>query len=172
MNSKLTEAVRPWYRHPWPWILMAGPALVVVAASLTAYLAVTSNDGLVDDDYYKQGLAINQETARDQAAVQKGLNAEVMQNGETRQIRILLRSNPGVGLPQVLRLRITHPTRPGFDQHVLLRSDGAGVYSGQLSAPLTGRWHVVVEDEKNEWRLRGDWIIENTDSLRLPISTR
>ena len=22
---------QPWYREPWPWILMAGPAIVVVA---------------------------------------------------------------------------------------------------------------------------------------------
>ena len=31
MNSKLTEIVQPWYRHPWPWILMLGPFVVVVA---------------------------------------------------------------------------------------------------------------------------------------------
>jgi len=172
MNSKLTEATQPWYRHPWPWILMSGPFLVVVAGVLTAYLAVVSNDGLVDDDYYKQGLAINQETARDQMAVQRGLQAEVMQNAETRQIRILLRGNPGNPLPQRLRLRITHPTRAGVDQHILLQVESDGVYSGTLSVPLIGRWHIALEDEKNEWRLHGDWVVEKTASLRLPVPTR
>ena len=39
---------------------MSGPAIVVVAGIYTAYLAIVSNDGLVDDDYYKQGLAVSQ----------------------------------------------------------------------------------------------------------------
>ena len=51
MNSKLTKASLPWYRHPWPWILMSGPFVVVVAGVITLYLAVVSDDGLVDDDY-------------------------------------------------------------------------------------------------------------------------
>jgi uncharacterized protein len=172
MNPKLTEAIRPWYRHPWPWILMSGPFVVVVAGVLTAYLAVVSNDGLVDDDYYKQGLAINQETARDQVAVQRGLQAEVMQNAETRQIRILLQGNPGIALPQELKLRIAHPTRAGVDQRLLLQAEGAGTYSGKLSAALVGRWHISLEDENNEWRLSGDWVTEKTPSLRLPTSAR
>ena len=50
----------PWYRDPWPWILMAGPAAVVVAGAITLWIAFASADGLVAGDYYKQGLAINQ----------------------------------------------------------------------------------------------------------------
>ena len=51
---------QPWYKERWPWILMAGPGLVIVAGVITVWLAVVSNDGLVTDDYYKQGLAVNQ----------------------------------------------------------------------------------------------------------------
>ena len=25
----------PWYREPWPWILISGPAIVVVAGMAT-----------------------------------------------------------------------------------------------------------------------------------------
>jgi hypothetical protein len=50
----------PWYREPWPWILMAGPFTVIVAGLFTAWLAVTRADPLVVDNYYKEGLAINQ----------------------------------------------------------------------------------------------------------------
>ena len=64
MNNRLTTTIEPWYRHRWPWLLMLGPFVVIVAAAITVYLAVISNDGLVDDDYYKQGLAINQTLAR------------------------------------------------------------------------------------------------------------
>ena len=59
---------QPWYREPWPWILMAGPAIVVVAGFVTAYLAVTTNDGLVAEDYYRRGIEINR-TREDRANV-------------------------------------------------------------------------------------------------------
>ena len=32
---------KPWYKHPWPWLLMAGPAMVVAAGFDTYYLAAT-----------------------------------------------------------------------------------------------------------------------------------
>ena len=47
---------------------MAGPGLVVVAGIATAVIAFRGADGLVADDYYKQGLGINRQIARDQAA--------------------------------------------------------------------------------------------------------
>ncbi len=168
MNSQLTAATKPWYRHPWPWILMTGPFVVIVAGVITTYLAVVSNDGLVEDDYYKQGMEINQMTARDKKAVSLGLQAEVIQNEEGTQIRILLRGKPDTVLPQVLNLRIIHPTRSGADQTIALRADGAGFYAGKLSAFLTGRWHVAVEDDKRQWRLTGDWRIEKGAALKLP----
>ena len=59
MNDKTLKLALPWYRHPWPWLLMLGPFVVVVAGLLTAYIAFKSNDGLVDDDYYRKGLAVN-----------------------------------------------------------------------------------------------------------------
>src|SRR3990170_3926696 len=79
---------QPWYREPWPWILMAGPAAVVVAGFVTAWLAVRSDDGLVVDDYYKQGLAINQTLGRSDAAERRGMQAEIhLVDG---QVRVLL----------------------------------------------------------------------------------
>jgi hypothetical protein len=40
MTARQAEAPRkPWYREPWPWFLMAGPGLVVVAAIATAVIA-------------------------------------------------------------------------------------------------------------------------------------
>jgi hypothetical protein len=163
-----TSAVKPWYREPWPWILMAGPAIVVVAGVITAYLAIVSNDGLVADDYYKQGLAVNQVAARNQYAEQFGLQADVVRGNDENSLRVFLRGKEGFVFPSALNLRITHPTRSGVDQSVLLRAEGAGFYSGQLSAPLTGRWHVALEDEKREWRLTGDWIVEKQPVLQLP----
>lgn len=39
----------PWYRHPWPWLLMLGPAVVVVAGITTLVIAIATADVLVSD---------------------------------------------------------------------------------------------------------------------------
>lgn len=170
MNTPPPAPPRPWYREPWPWLLMAGPAIVVVAASWTAWLAVKSSDGLVEDDYYKQGLAVNQLVARSQHAGDLGLRAEIVRGGNGTLLRIFLHGRPGEPLPAELKLRIKHPTRSGFDQNLALRTDGAGVYSGKLDAPLSGRWHIALEDDKREWRLSGEWNIEKQSTLRIPAA--
>jgi hypothetical protein len=79
---------RPWYREPWPWILAAGPFIVVVAGFYTAWLAIKSNDGLVTEDYYKKGLAANQTIARSEQAASLGLVAGVRIASDTLSVRL------------------------------------------------------------------------------------
>lgn len=40
-------APRPWYREPWPWVLIAIPALTVVASGITLWLAISRPDHIV-----------------------------------------------------------------------------------------------------------------------------
>ncbi len=48
---------KPWYRHRWPWILMAGPAIVIVACIITIYLAFTQHrDTPLVNKQNRQGL--------------------------------------------------------------------------------------------------------------------
>jgi hypothetical protein len=147
--------------EPWPWILMAGPAIVVVAGLVTAWLAVRSDDGLVFDDYYKQGLAINQTLSRTDAAARLGIEAELyLVDGS---VRAVLRA----AVPGALTLRLAHPTRAGMDQSVELRKIGQGVYEGRLRPLRAGRWHVVLE--QRDWRLAGDWIVPAAGALVLGV---
>jgi hypothetical protein len=45
---------RPWYREPWPWVLIAIPVLTIVACGVTLWLALANPDYLVvDDDQYQ-----------------------------------------------------------------------------------------------------------------------
>jgi len=151
---------QPWYREPWPWILMAGPAIVVVAGFVTAWLAVRSDDGLVADDYYKQGLAINQTLGRSDAAERLGAQAELrLVDG---RVRVFLENAPVRG---TLALRLVHPTRSGMDQSVAMAMLRPGEYEGQLQALLPGRWHVVLEDR--DWRLAGDWVLPAAGALMM-----
>lgn len=42
-SSMEQEVSKPWYKERWPWILMAGPAIVVVGCIITIYLAFTQH---------------------------------------------------------------------------------------------------------------------------------
>ncbi len=146
-------SLKPWYKEPWPWFLMAGPFIVILAAIATIYLAVKSNDGLVSDDYYKEGLAINQSLARDDAARAMHLSAGVMVQGE--QLRVIF--SPDSAKPNRVLLRIIHPTQAGFDLDVDLKPEGEGVFHATLPKSLKGRWRLVLEDAEKTWRLQGEW---------------
>lgn len=154
MNSNV---VRPWYREPWPWILAAGPFIVVIAGIYTAWLAVKSNDGLVTDDYYRKGLAVNQTIARSEAAAKMGLVAGVRVSQDALSVRLQADDSKFV-MPPTLVVTITHPTRAGLDQSRVLPRDG-NLYAGEFRLPAAGHWLVMLEDERKTWRLLGNVIL-------------
>lgn len=49
----------PWWRHGLVWMLIAGPAAVVVAGFATLWLALRTPDPVLAEDYYRRGLDIN-----------------------------------------------------------------------------------------------------------------
>jgi len=144
---------KPWYREPWPWILMAGPAAVIVAGAFTMALAFRTEDGLVADDYYKRGLAINQVLRRDDRARELDLRAVVSFSGA--RVRVVLRD--GKETPAELRIRLIHPTRSGQDQSVTLHATARGVYEGRSARVNNEARRLVLEDTGSTWRLTGIW---------------
>lgn len=58
-----TPAARPWWAHGHVWMLIAGPAAVVVAGFATLWIAVRNPDPVVAEDYYRRGIEINQTLA-------------------------------------------------------------------------------------------------------------
>lgn len=162
-------ASRPWYREPWPWILMAGPAIVVVAGIATAVIAVATNDGLVADDYYKQGLAIDRVLARDEKARALGLGATVLFNETRERVRVIIVA--GEPPAQVPRLKLVNATRAGLDRTVQLRTVAPGVYEGAVRMPREGVWRVQLEDAGGAWRLAAHWK-EDRSSVSLGAGAR
>lgn len=158
-------AIKPWYREPWPWLLMLGPAIAIVAGFVTLFLAIESNDGLVADDYYKQGLAINRTMQRDTRARAMNYRAELAVSRENRSLRVIL---AGAGaLPHTLRLRLIHPGKSSADETVDLRALGQGVYQGQYRREFTGRRHLILEDQPATWRISGEWVESDAGRAQL-----
>jgi len=50
---------QPWWRFGHVWLIVAGPAIVVVAGFITLYLAIRTPDPVVSEDYYRKGIEIN-----------------------------------------------------------------------------------------------------------------
>lgn len=151
---------KPWYRHPWPWFLIALPATAVIASIITIWLAVQSADGLVTDDYYKQGMAINKTLDRDQAAQAMRLSAQLDLSDGVLRLKL---AGQIKSYPDNMRLRLVHPTQSGRDQDLLLQQSGPGIYVHVLKeipmqSGLQGqRWQVLLEPPAADWRLTGAW---------------
>lgn len=128
---------------------MAAPAAAIVGGAVTIWLAVSTSDGLVADDYYRRGLAINQEIRRDQALLERGITAII----ETRNGLLRVRLEGRGAAPEALFAQLVHATRAGYDRRLRLARVAPGVYEAGLPALPAGRWRLVLEDPRREWRI-------------------
>jgi hypothetical protein len=132
---------------------MMGPALVIVAGCVSAWLAVITGDGVAPE--YRLGLAIGQTLGRICSTASVGYRSEIALDERRGELEVKVTG--GNAPPYRLRMRLAHPTRPGLEQVIELQSVAKGVYraaSGRLPA---GRWMVMLEDEPGLWRLGGEW---------------
>ncbi len=150
------QPAKPWYRHRWPWLIMSGPALVVVASLLSAWLAFTRQDHMVADDYYNQGLIINQDLQRDARASALALRLETHYDAATEQLRGVLSSHE-LPLHGRIRLQLRHATDPSKDRTLQAEVDSRGAFAVRLPLLERSRWNLVVEDQQHSWRLVGVW---------------
>jgi hypothetical protein len=126
---------------------MSGPAAVIVAGAITTWMAFASADGLVADDYYKRGLAINAVLRREQAAERLGIVARVERPRGSVRVRL-----QGAA-PDFLFLQFVHATRAGLDQRLRLERTGAGDYEAPLGELPPGHWRLILEDPRAQWRI-------------------
>jgi hypothetical protein len=145
----------PWYRLFWPWFLLAVPFAAVVMGLGTLVIALSTADGLVIDDYYKQGLAINRTLARDHKAMELQLGALVRIDPQTGKVQLQLETSEKIAKPKFLYLQLLHPTRSHFDSRIMLQTDGNSGYSGMLQPTSNGNWYLLIEPNSREWRLTG-----------------
>ena len=56
-----------WWQYGHVWLVLAGPIIVVVAAVVTAYIAMRAPDPVLAQDYYRRGLEMNHTLAQEKA---------------------------------------------------------------------------------------------------------
>jgi len=169
----MTAKSQPWYREPWPWLIMAGPFIVILAGIYTTMLAISSSDGLVADDYYKEGMTINRLLERDARAQASGI-AATAHFGQGGRVRVALAADMSAGARE-LRLQLLHPTRAGMDQVAMLRPLAPGLWEGSLRAMPPGNWQLQLDAPElaagSSWRVVGRWSPGSESAELRPAAT-
>jgi len=147
----------PWYRQFWPWLLIALPGTVVIACIVTITIALKHPDPVVNDDWFKDGMAINQVNARDEVARTLGIQVTVSPD-HTQGLVLRIRAQQP--LPSRITLHLQHPTRHDADIERIVLLDNGIAQTGALPLGDTNHWYMSVEslpDETPAWRVRGRW---------------
>ena len=148
------EDTEPWYKQFWPWFLIALPASVVVASIVTINLAIESDDGLVSDDYYKEGLAIHKDADSATRAKALGIAGTLRYDADTGAVSLML-ENLGQGGKSVLSLEVVHPTLPDQDQTIQLSPLDGARYAGRLEPLGPAQWKLSLRPADRSWRIQG-----------------
>jgi hypothetical protein len=135
------------------WLFIAFPLTAVVAGFVTLALAIQSDDGLVQDDYYKRGKEINRTLARDTAASVRGVSAHLAFDASIRTVTAQLHASDPTALPDVIEIKFSHATRPGLDRTLLAERTAPGRYRAVFEPLAAGRWNVQLAAQ--DWRLTG-----------------
>ena len=149
----------PWYKEFWPWFLIAVPIITFTMGGVLLKLAVSTEDSLLVDDYYKEGKAIN--ARLDKEAIAKKMNITTDLTINDGSIALQFHS----GIPKegnAVKLSFYHVTLEDRDVSVLLSRDANGIYRGFVEESLDGKWRVSLTPFDDSWK------IQNT--LHLPYS--
>lgn len=149
--TQTVHDIEPWYKQGWPWLLISLPASAVVGGIITIFLAVNSPNALVVDDYYKEGLAINQQKQRQANAARIALRGLLRHDGS--QLTLSLSSAEPV-TENFLTLHIIHSTRSELDRQLTLQRTSDGRYAGETARLSPGTWYLRLEPEHKGWELR------------------
>tara|TARA_R110000782_G_scaffold247564_3_gene334372 strand:- start:6006 stop:6494 length:489 start_codon:yes stop_codon:yes gene_type:complete len=152
-----TEQTQPWFKEYYVWLIILFPMLAIIGGIATTILAVKSDDGLVVDDYYKQGLEINRTLERDRAASSYLLDAEINLINEQGIVFIQLKSSENFNFPTSIQVSFLNATRSGLDKTTNLFLTENNLYRGALSRLPVGKWYAHIE--ANDWRLTKDLIV-------------
>jgi len=148
------EDTEPWYKQFWPWFLIALPLSVVIASIVTINIAIETDDGLVSDDYYKEGLAIHKDADSAAKASALGIAGTLAYDADTGAITLML-EKPLQGDGTGLSLEVTHPTVSNQDQSIQLSRLDDSRFAGRVEPLGPANWKLALRPADRSWRVEG-----------------
>ena len=162
----------PWYKQPLVWMLVAIPMSAVVMGVIVMYLAITTDDGLVAENYYKKGMTINRQLAREDTAKNLQLTAVIDITIDTGYIRAVFNKGQMAEYPSQLQLALKHATKQQNDVYAVLQKGMENNYVGSMPQGVhLGIWHIELNNSDDEtvaqWRLSQRVRLESETSISL-----
>lgn len=140
-----------WYKQFWPWFLIAIPFTSFMLGFVIVYLAVTTENSMVSDDYYKEGKAINVDISKKNMAKQLNLIAGI----KVTDNRIVLRFKQALPPDSAaITLDFFHATLEDKDFSVLLTKNAKDFYTGELNHDIRGKWRLTLSDYADSWKIQ------------------
>lgn len=161
-----TSAPIPWYRFPFVWFAFSIPAAAVISGIGMIWVSVVTDDGLVADDYYKQGLAINKSLKRERRAFELGVSAYFEYDRELNRVLLAFDKGELADYPEVLSFHLEHATRAGSDKQIELMHGLDNQYIGYVKEKMpAGVWHVELATQ--EWRIGARINLASQEKIQL-----
>jgi hypothetical protein len=164
-----------WYKEPWMLLVLGGPAIVVIAASATFFIAWHGADKVVSKDYYKQAQNIDKDIHRDARAYEYNMQATANIDNNSGRLQLQLKGNTQT--PSALIFSISAALSTSTEEttkKIILSQVKPGQYEGVITdlidaGFLTNKlWHIKIEAD--DWRLTADWFNPTHSALQIKTS--
>ena len=166
-----SEIKKPWHSYPLVWMMISIPFSAVIMGVIMIWLAVDTDDGLVADDYYKQGLAINDVISLDTKASELRLNAIIGFESSSKVVNVQFDKGLLESYPDTLQLNFQHATRANSDIAVTLNHGIDNQYIGYLEQGISeGVWYFEVSNKgavDEEWKLNARSHVRSNNVIHL-----
>jgi len=145
----------PAWKSPWVIAWIALVVIVIAVNGVMIYLAITTNPGLVVDDFYERGQSYER-TMVSKGARNPGwmLRADIPQSidaGVSIPIRFFLVDKAGQPVtPDGVELFVYRPSDSTRDFSVVMKEEAPGRYMAEVSFPLIGVWDTLVAARRGE----------------------
>lgn len=144
------------WKQPWLWITLAPLILSVVLGLTMLNISFHIQDGLVTDEYSKEGLAINERIEKEENAKNIKAQATLSTDPISGELTLIF-SSTNENKPDTLILEVIHPIIKDQDTKVVLTHQGEGQYLGMIdSAPDSKRYIRLHELHQPTWVLKGE----------------
>lgn len=157
MNNTDTK---PWYRQFWPWFLIAIPFSSVVMGVIMINLAMSGKDSLVRQDWYKDGMAINQRMDKQNKAQELGIQATLTLDKESGDL-FLETHNLDLRKDNQLALNLIHPTLEGKDRALTLYLAPDNRFYAKLDFQPQGYYYLLLTPTSGEWEIESSVNFDN-----------
>jgi len=166
-----SEIKKPWHSYPLVWMMIAIPFSAVIMGVVMIWLAIDTDDGLVADDYYKQGLAINDVITLDIKASELNLSAVIQFESSSKVINVQFDKGSLADYPVTLQLNFQHATRANSDISITLNHGMGDQYIGYLDKSISeGVWYFEVTNDGmagESWKLNARSYVKSNNVINL-----